>query len=51
MIVSIFGGQGCPPYDTSGKNGFEALSEFDTNNDGIIDSNDEKFANLNLLVA
>ena len=33
------------------KNGFEALSEFDSNNDGIIDINDEKFANLNLLVA
>ena len=28
------------------KNGFEALSEFDSNNDGIIDEKDKKFTNL-----
>ncbi len=28
------------------KNGFEALSEFDSNNDGIIDEKDKEFTNL-----
>ncbi|TQV85062.1 calcium-binding protein [Aliikangiella coralliicola] len=44
----IFGDNTLLPDGTLAKNGFEALAALDSNNDGLIDQNDDDFASLQL---
>ena len=46
----VFGDQTLLADGTTAKNGFEALAQYDSNSDGVIDANDEIFSQLKVWV-
>ncbi|MBQ7980619.1 MAG: hypothetical protein IJ305_03320, partial [Oscillospiraceae bacterium] len=46
----VFGDQTLLADGTKAKNGFEALAQYDSNSDGVIDANDEIYSNLRVWV-
>lgn len=46
----VFGDQTLLADGTKAKNGFEALAQYDSNNDGVIDANDEIFGSLRVWI-